>query len=297
MRLVSSLFHMRAFSTLIVLLLVYSLAVTIPAAAQDAVSDAKLLEELTKLEKASWEAAMKDDKEFFRSYLAPESKWFLADGSVIGRDQVLLNLDDFHLQSYSMGKVSMLKVTEDSVMIMYNIKYQGLHQGIKESFAELESSSLYVRRDGKWLEIFYQETAKTGANQGSAEDAKALVAKAISLYKKEGKAAFSKITSGEDGLRDRDLYVWAHSTGEKPEVVAYGGPTLKTSPIGRPATEIVGFACKPIGKIVQEQATEDGSWVDYQWLNPTTGKPEQKFSWIVRSGDHIFGCGIYASHK
>ena len=288
---------MRLCTSLIALLFMYSATVALPAEAQNVASDAKLLEELTKLEKASWEAAMKDDKDFFRSYLAPECKWFLADGSVVGRDQVLVNLDEFHLQSYSMGKVSMLKVTEDSVMIMYTIKYEGLHHGKKESFAELESSSLYVRRGGKWLEIFYQETVKAVTDQGGAEEAKALVAKAIALFKKEGKAAFPKITSGENGLRDRDLYVWAHSTGEKPEVVAYGGPALKANPIGRPATEIVGFAGKPIGKIVQEQANENGSWIDYQWLNPATGKVEQKFGWIVRSGDHIFGCGIYASHK
>ncbi len=286
---------MRLRSSLLTLLFVCS--VPFSAQAQNTGADAKLLEELTNLEKASWEAALKNDKEFFRTYLAPESKWFLADGSVIGRDQVLLNLDDFHLKSYRMGKVSILKATDDSVMIMYPINYEGIHGGKQESFAEVESSSLYVRRGGKWLEIFYQETVKGVAERGGAEEAKALVEKAIALFKKEGKAAFPKITAGENGLRDRDLYVWAHSTDEKPQVVAYGGPALEVNPIGRSAKEIVGFAGKPIGKLVQEQASENGSWIDYQWLNPATGKVEQKFSWFVRSGDYIFGCGIYGSHK
>ncbi len=91
---------MRLRSSLLTLLFVCS--VPFSAQAQNTEADAKLLKELTNLEKASWEAALKNDKEFFRTYLAPESKWFLADGSVIGRDQVLLNLDDFHLKSYRM---------------------------------------------------------------------------------------------------------------------------------------------------------------------------------------------------
>ena len=62
---------MRLCTSLIALLFMYSVTVALPAEAQNVASDAKLLEELTKLEKASWEAAMKDDKDFFRSYLAP----------------------------------------------------------------------------------------------------------------------------------------------------------------------------------------------------------------------------------
>ena len=265
------------------------------ANAQDSANDAKLLAELTQLEKNSWEATVKDDKEFFRTYLAPEAKWFLADGTVVGRDDVLRNLDDFHLTKYSMGEVSILRVNEDSAILMYKLSYEGVHKNNKEKFTDVESSSLYVRREGKWLEIFYQETAKPRAEHGTAEEAKALVAKGIALIAKEGAAAFPKINAGEDGLKDRDLYLFVHNTEAQPKVVAYGGPKLKHDPIGTPVTEIVGFGGKQIGKLVQEQATEMGAWIDYLWLNPTTGKPEQKFTWFVRSGGYVVGCGIYGS--
>ena len=44
-------------------------------------------------------------------------------------------------------------------MVLYRAGFEGVHKGKKLSQSGVESSSLYVRRDGKWLEIFYQETA------------------------------------------------------------------------------------------------------------------------------------------
>ncbi len=128
------------------------------AMAQNAEADAKLLASLEKFERASWEAAMKDDKEYFRTFMAPEYKGFLADGSMVTRADFIRNLDDFHLTSFTMGKVSMLKVNEDAVMLTYTSAYEGVHKMMKENMKGIETSSLWVRRGEKWLNIFYQET-------------------------------------------------------------------------------------------------------------------------------------------
>jgi hypothetical protein len=40
--------------------------------------------------------------------------------------------------------------------------FEGVHKGKRLAQTTVESSSLYVRRDGKWLEVFYQETAIPG---------------------------------------------------------------------------------------------------------------------------------------
>ena len=117
---------MRLLSFLLAMILVNA---TSPIAkSQEKLGDTKLLEQLTVLEKASWEAAVRGDKEFFRTYLAPDSKWFLADGSEVGRDQVLKNLDEFKLTSYNMGKTSLLRISDDAAMILYRISYQGTHK-------------------------------------------------------------------------------------------------------------------------------------------------------------------------
>ena len=39
--------------------------------------------------------------------------------------------------------------------------------------------------------------------------------------------------------------------------------------------------------------TEDGSWVDYTYLNPVTRVNGQKHSWVVKHDGLIFGSGWY----
>ena len=134
-------------------------ATVAPLASAQTPGDERLLAELTALERASWEATLKDDKEFFRTYMAPEFKGLFADGTVADREDFLRNMDDFHLVKYSMGDVSLLRINEHAVMVLYRAGFEGVHKGKKLSQSGVESSSLYVRRDGKWLEIFYQETA------------------------------------------------------------------------------------------------------------------------------------------
>ena len=90
--------------------------------------------------------------------MAPEFIGFFADGTSANRAAFISNLDDFQLSSYTMGKVSLLRINDDAVMILYRLGYEGMHKGKKLKLSGIESSSLYTRRDGKWLEIFYQET-------------------------------------------------------------------------------------------------------------------------------------------
>jgi hypothetical protein len=128
------------------------------SATQSASSESELLKILSQLEKASWEAVIKHDTEFFRTYMAPEFKAFLADGTTADRDDFISNLDDFQLTHYTMGKTSLLKINNDAVIILYKLSYEGIHKGKKIKKSNIESSSLYALREQKWLEIFYQET-------------------------------------------------------------------------------------------------------------------------------------------
>ena len=151
---------------LFVMALLLSATISVVASAQTP-GDERLLAELTALERASWEATLKDDKEFFRTYMAPEFKGFFADGTVAGREEFIRNMDDFHLVKYTMGEVSLLRINENAAMVLYRAGFEGVHKGKTLSTSGVESSSLYVRRDGKWLEIFYQETAAPPADSGA----------------------------------------------------------------------------------------------------------------------------------
>lgn len=130
------------------------------AVKEDSATDIQLLNELTTLEKQSWDATMKDDMQFFEAFLADKATGMLADGSVIGRKQIIKNLDDLHLKKYTMGKTSLLRISEDAAMILYPASYEAVHKGVQESYSAVNCSALYVRRSGKWRQLFYQETAK-----------------------------------------------------------------------------------------------------------------------------------------
>lgn len=128
------------------------------AVARDSETDEKLLEELTSLEKDCWEATLKDDKEFFKTFLADEAKGMLADGAVIGTEQIIKNLDNLDLKKYSMEKTTLLRIGRDAAMILYQASYEAIHKGVEEQYSAVNCSSLYVRRQGKWRQVFYQET-------------------------------------------------------------------------------------------------------------------------------------------
>ena len=127
------------------------------------------------------------------------------------------------------------------------------------------------------------------ADRGSADEAKALVAKAIARYDREGREkAFAAIQDAKEGFVDRDLYVFVF--GPKRTIVAHGGnPKL----VGTAAESLVDEDGVHFGTKFMDETNATGSWVDYKWKDPASGKVLAKSSWVVRHDGYIFGAGIY----
>ncbi|MEX2008856.1 MAG: cache domain-containing protein [Dongiaceae bacterium] len=123
---------------------------------------------------------------------------------------------------------------------------------------------------------------------GTAEEAQAMVAKAIAFYRDVGAEAFHAINRPDGGFRDRDLYVFVF--GPDNRLVAHGADV---SLLGQDAMALKDVDGRPFGRAMVETATEEGAWVDYRWPNPETGKTAAKSSWVVKADGYIFGCGIY----
>ena len=123
---------------------------------------------------------------------------------------------------------------------------------------------------------------------GTAEEAKAMVAKAIALYRDVGAEVFHAINRPDGGFRDHDLYVFVFGPDNK--LVAHGADV---SLLGQDAMALNDVDGRPFGRAMVETATPEGTWVDYKWLNPETGRTEAKSSWVVKAEGHIFGCGAY----
>jgi signal transduction histidine kinase len=46
-------------------------------------------------------------------------------------------------------------------------------------------------------------------------------------------------------------------------------------------------------EIIEKAKTEGSGWVDYFYLNPKTGKEEDKTTYLKRVGDLVICCGVY----
>jgi len=141
---------------------------------------------------------------------------------------------------------------------------------------------------GALLLILVNTAIMADETRGTAEEAQAMVARAIAAYDAKGTATFADMMPPSTEFRDRDLYVFV--IGPDNHLVVHG---IDAGRIGTNLAETVDSKGKAFGKEMIEKANEQGAWIDYVWRDPLTEKDVQKSSWIVRHDGYIFGCGIY----
>ncbi len=124
-------------------------------------------------------------------------------------------------------------------------------------------------------------------SRGTADEAIAMVAKAIAAFEKDGPASFAAFTAPDKTYVDRDLYVFVF---DKEKLVAHG---FDEKLLGTKADTLVDVDGKKFGIEFIEKATPEGVWVDYVWRDPISGKEVAKSSWVVAHKDYVFGTGIY----
>lgn len=129
-----------------------------PSGAQPPAETTTLLTTLAKLEKDSWEAMKRQDAKFFQSFMADDFAGVFADGQAVTKRDFVEMLGEYKLVRYEMGEAKLLPVGPDAAFVLYPVKYEGTFKGQKVKVAGAQASSLYVRRNGKWVELFYQET-------------------------------------------------------------------------------------------------------------------------------------------
>lgn len=125
--------------------------------------------------------------------------------------------------------------------------------------------------------------------QGTADEAYALVKKAVALYQNSGKAALQLITADKNHqFADRDMYVFAFDRSG--QYIAFAGNSSKLQVNLLQVTGLDGR------KLVADAFAipRSGGWVDYTILNPNTKNVDTKTSYIVPvSKDVVLGCGVY----
>ncbi len=129
------------------------------------------------------------------------------------------------------------------------------------------------------------------ADRGTPEEAIAMVKKAVTYLKENGKdKAFAEFANiGNTQFHDRDLYVFVYDMngnnvahGNNPKMV---GKNLLEMKDHDGVFIIKGF--------IDVAKTKGKGWVDYKWPNPVTKALEQKSSYVENVDGLIIGCGIY----
>ena len=126
---------------------------------------------------------------------------------------------------------------------------------------------------------------------GTADEAQALVKKAVELIKTGGKdKAFAAFNDPKGEFVKGDLYIF---------IVDYTGLTLahggNAKLIGKNMMELKDADGKEFMKECIATSKKGGGWVDYKWTNPETKKVQDKSSYVMPAEGHEFlvGCGIY----
>ncbi len=154
--------------------------------------------------------------------------------------------------------------------------------------AATASSELMARADR-----LSGSVASVRLRQGSADEAKAMVERAMEHWQRVGRErALADFHDPAAGFIDRDLFIvvldrdgYYQAYGPRPEIV------------GRLASDMPGLDLRQLMPLAAAAADAGGGWVECDTLNPTTGDVQRKDSWVVPCGEReMMLCGVFRDH-
>jgi cytochrome c len=128
------------------------------------------------------------------------------------------------------------------------------------------------------------------AESTSAEEARALLNRAVTYFDKNGAArAFCAFNDPKGAFHKGPLYIFAINM-DGVYFAHSAAPTL----IGTSLRDTRDAAGHPIGDLVMGAvATQDSAEVDYMWLNFETNKVEKKHAFLRKMERFVLGVGYY----
>jgi hypothetical protein len=108
-------------------------------------------------EKASWDVVKKKDWAAFEKMVASDFVEILSDG-VHDRAQVLANLKDFDLTDVTYADWKFVPIDTDAALVTYSATMKGTYKGQPVPAGPYRLASAWVKRNGEWVTIYYQET-------------------------------------------------------------------------------------------------------------------------------------------
>ncbi len=124
------------------------------------------------------------------------------------------------------------------------------------------------------------------ADFGTAEEAKAMLEKAVAAVQADEAGALAAFNAGAEGFKDRDLYVFCGG----PDGNFTAHPTL----VGKSLKDLKDKAGKALGEEIYAAAKEgEIVEVDYMWPRPGETEPTEKVTYVTKVGDQVCAVGYY----
>ncbi len=136
-------------------------------------------------------------------------------------------------------------------------------------------------------------TAFAQRTGGTADEAKAMLMKAVAAVKADKAKALDMFNKGEGGFRDRDLYVFCANASDG-TIVAIGNPNLKQA-LGTDIRAAQNSTGEAFGaEIYAAIQKPEGQITEVSYLTPKPGADDTavaKVSLVTRA-DNDLGCGV-----
>ena len=119
-----------------------------------------LKDHLVKLDQAMWTAWGKADGKAFEKTLTKDAVQIVAgSGMMVGRDAIAANVSEggCELKAFEFTGVMLRRLAPNVAVLSYTATQDAACGDIKLP-PKVQSTSIYVRKKGKWLNASYQET-------------------------------------------------------------------------------------------------------------------------------------------
>ena len=142
---------------------------------------------------------------------------------------------------------------------------------------------------GRALILVLSTTASVwAAEYGTADEAKAMLERAVAAVKEDKAKALDMFNKGEGGFKDRDLYVYCANASDG---IITATPYWNR---GKPLREIRGKHGAPFGETIMQNATEGTiKETTYWWPRPGSDQPFEKKVFYTKISDQICAVGYY----
>jgi hypothetical protein len=120
--------------------------------------DELLLEDLIRLETQVWQALADGDADADGRMLSDDFLGVYPTGFTDRKSHVEQLIDGPTVASFALHDARMLAVSESAVILSYRAEFERPTSTAASEMQRMYVSSLWCRRDGRWLNVFSQDT-------------------------------------------------------------------------------------------------------------------------------------------